>query len=207
MNFKEPIPTPELKEIATEELKNIFEKIVDSEFQIKGGAETARPKVRKLYTNKALRALLLDSEAKSGEIQIMGVTFEVVTGRKKPDGEMASIIHQESQGLVQRYLLSKYGISEEDMDIEVPPLIEVQTGKFNTSVGERFPRKNTIYATALLRDMLEVKVGDELEIDGETYTIKSGRRLSEDQPYTNYTTKSLKKKLDKHVAKLFEERY
>ena len=120
---------------------------------------------------------------------------------------MASIIHQESQGLVQRYLLSKYGISEEDMDIEVPPLIEVQTGKFNTSVGERFPRKNTIYATALLRDMLEVKVGDELEIDGETYTIKSGRRLSEDQPYTNYTTKSLKKKLDKHVAKLFEERY
>jgi len=210
MNFENPNQTEkkEQQEMTPEKLESIFAKITDSEFLIKGGKETARPMVRKLYANKALREALLSPGAEKGEIEIMGVRFEVVNGRKTPDGKMASIVHQASQGLVERHLLKKNHVSEDEIGVEIPPLAEIQTGPFQTSAGDRFPKKNTIYATKLLRSMLGIKgEGGELEIEGEKYTIKTGRRSSDDVPYTNYTTKSVKEKLEKYIADKFDERY
>jgi hypothetical protein len=195
-----PFEYPEQKEVSPEKLKEIFEKIEDNSFITKEGLK--RPLRRKLYANAQLRKLLLESDEESGEIEIMNVVYEIVNGRKNPEGKMVSIIHQTDQGLIKNFLLKKYNLTEEEVGLEKTPIVDIESSKFMTKTGEKLSKRKTIYATKTLRTMLGIEENeDEVEIGDEVFTVKNGRKLPGQENYSNFVHKKDKDKVLEYLDK------
>jgi len=186
MNFEnQSLPPAEQKEIAIENLIKAFEKIESGEFITSEGLK--KPLRKKVYANAVLRGLLFPAGQESGKISILGVDFEVSNGRRNKDSKMVSIIHRADRGIITNYLLKKFNLTKKDINIEIPPIAELETGKFMTQSGEKSPLAKTIYATETLRKMLGVAGdGGEIMIEGEAYQVKMAKKLPGQENYSNF---------------------
>ena len=143
------------------------------------------PLKENLYLNTTMRRFLLGGEnEKTGTIDVGGEMFRIRQARHSvTDGRLRNIVHPDDVTDIKEFLSEQL---KGDSEIQEQTGIKFHCGEFKTKKGARFPEGRTIYATAELRKLLEVKdITGTIVIDGKKYKVRQARRLEEGDEFVN----------------------